>query len=44
MVRLTTGSTPPGTACSTRKTIMLCRFQATPHSADPAAKPTSDSM
>jgi hypothetical protein len=44
MVRVTTGSTPPGIAWRTRNTIMLFRFQASPHSADPAAKPSRERL
>jgi hypothetical protein len=38
---VTTGRIPPGMAWTTRKTTRLSRSQATPQSADPAAKPSS---
>jgi hypothetical protein len=41
---VTTGRIPPGSACNTRKAIMVLRFHASPHSADPAAKPSSERL
>jgi hypothetical protein len=44
IVSVTTGNNPPGIACITRKAIKLLRLHASPHSADPAAKPASAIM
>jgi hypothetical protein len=41
-VIVTTGSIPPGMACTTRNATMLLRFHAKPHSADPSANPSID--
>ncbi len=42
IVSVMTGSTPPGIACRMRKAINESRFQARPHRAEPAAKPSTD--
>jgi hypothetical protein len=43
IVSVTTGRTPPGIACRMRKAISESRFHASPHSAEPAAKPSTAS-
>src|ERR671917_276544 len=44
IVIVTTGRMPPGIAWITRNAIMLVRFHAKPHSADPSVKPSIDRM